>query len=440
MANGKIRFGKQSGGELALAFPDGVTNTEVLLPESGELVTKEYVDDKTANIEVYQGSYGLEWNETTDTYRRIGAANYTAIQSMMRRCVLNSDGSVNYYLDKNNSNLKEDGTLAKLDGTDGNVMVEVPKTHVRYEYTTTGGAGTDTVHRWEISLTPDTGFEVHWAFDRGGSIRSKRYYPAYLGYVTGGKMISRSGVYPTVSQTLAQFRTAAKANSISNPSSGQTANGYWGNIDFALYELITLYAVIEYGTMNIQSALGRGRTALSGGGWVGGELIGVNGLSNEYGNRTANYTYVGASTDANADLSFMSYRGCENFFGNVWRMADGVIFKGITNNKTMWYSTNPTEYNETGTGYVNSGIVTATADGYGRKLANTNKGFIVSDVSGGNSNAGTTDYYYTSATDNTLALVGGDSSNGLDAGPLTLHVNASAASLSDANVGCGVSF
>ena len=172
-------------------------------------------------------------------------------------------------------------------------------------------------------------------------IRDKRYYPAYLGYVTGGKMISRSGVYPTVSQTLAQFRTAAKANSVSNPSTGQTTNGYWGNIDFALYELIALLAVIEYGTMNIQSALGRGRTSLGGGAFANGELIGINGLSNEYGNRTANYTYLGASTDANADMSFMSYRGCENLFGNIWIMTDGVIFKGTTNNKTMWYSTNP---------------------------------------------------------------------------------------------------
>ena len=442
MANGKIRFGKQSGGQLTLVIPDGVTNTEVTFPESGELATKQYVSKVmvSGGRDVYLGSYGLEWNETTDTYRRIGSENYTAIQSLMKRCVLNADGSVKYYLDPNNSNYKEDGTLAKLDGTDGNVMVEVPKTYVRYGYSTTGGTGTDTVHRWEASLTPDTGFEAHWAFDRGGSIRDKRYYPAYLGYVTNGKMISRSGVYPTVSQTLAQFRAAAKANSISNPSSGQTANGYWGNIDFALYGLITLLAVIEYGTMNIQSALGGGRTALSGGAWVGGELIGVNGLSNEYGNRTANYTYVGASTDPNADLSFMSYRGCENFFGNVWRMVDGVIFKGTTNNKTMWYSTNPIGYNETGTGYANSGIVTAATSGYGRKLANTNKGFIVSDVTGGNSNAGTTDYYYTSTTDNTMALVGSASDNGLDAGPLYLAVLYSAASLSHAAVGCGVSF
>ena len=106
----------------------------------------------------------------------------------------------------------------------------------------------------------------------------------------------------------------------------------------------------------------------------------------------------------------------------------------------MWYSTDPAGYNETGTNYVNSGVVTATAGGYGRKLANTNKGFIVSDVTGGNSNAGTTDYYYTSATDNTLALVGSDSHDGLYAGPLYLNVSTSAASWSAVSVGCGVSF
>ena len=44
MANGRFTLGKQSGGTLGLVFPDGVSNTEVVLPESGELVTKEYVD------------------------------------------------------------------------------------------------------------------------------------------------------------------------------------------------------------------------------------------------------------------------------------------------------------------------------------------------------------------------------------------------------------
>lgn len=35
MANGKLNLGKQSGGVLSLTFPDGVSNTEVVLPESG---------------------------------------------------------------------------------------------------------------------------------------------------------------------------------------------------------------------------------------------------------------------------------------------------------------------------------------------------------------------------------------------------------------------
>ena len=39
MANGRINFGKQSGGTLGLVFPDGVSNTEVVLPESGTVAT-----------------------------------------------------------------------------------------------------------------------------------------------------------------------------------------------------------------------------------------------------------------------------------------------------------------------------------------------------------------------------------------------------------------
>ena len=48
MANGRFILGKQSGGTLGLVFPDGVSNTEVVLPESGELATKNYADLKVA--------------------------------------------------------------------------------------------------------------------------------------------------------------------------------------------------------------------------------------------------------------------------------------------------------------------------------------------------------------------------------------------------------
>lgn len=50
MANGKIRFGKQSGGQLALVIPDGVANTEVVFPESGILAKTS--DINTAGVEL----------------------------------------------------------------------------------------------------------------------------------------------------------------------------------------------------------------------------------------------------------------------------------------------------------------------------------------------------------------------------------------------------
>ena len=50
MANGRIRFGKQAGGQLALVFPDGATNTEVIVPESGELATKEFIDNTAVKL------------------------------------------------------------------------------------------------------------------------------------------------------------------------------------------------------------------------------------------------------------------------------------------------------------------------------------------------------------------------------------------------------
>ena len=88
MANGSFRLGKQSGGTLGLVFPDGVSDTEVVLPESGELATKEYVDTgagvafvandtrvKTAlnasgNAPIYALRAYLNYNQETNVIRK----------------------------------------------------------------------------------------------------------------------------------------------------------------------------------------------------------------------------------------------------------------------------------------------------------------------------------------------------------------------------------
>lgn len=57
MANGQLNLGKQSGGVLSLAFPDGATNTEVALPESGTVASVDGAVTDNA-IARYDGTTG----------------------------------------------------------------------------------------------------------------------------------------------------------------------------------------------------------------------------------------------------------------------------------------------------------------------------------------------------------------------------------------------
>ena len=54
------------------------------------------------------------------------------LQNKLKRFIANPDGTVKYYLHPNDSRLKEDGTPAIIDSTDGNVMLEVPEHYVYY--------------------------------------------------------------------------------------------------------------------------------------------------------------------------------------------------------------------------------------------------------------------------------------------------------------------
>lgn len=86
----------------------------------------------------YDYYYGIEWDTTVSNPKptRIGKNELhqsLPLQSLMRRCVLKDDGSVNYYLNANNSNLRDNSAAATLDGSHGQVMVELPDMYVRFE-------------------------------------------------------------------------------------------------------------------------------------------------------------------------------------------------------------------------------------------------------------------------------------------------------------------
>jgi len=372
--------------------------------------------------------YGVEWDEddTSPTLTRIGALAGIAaasspgnaclpIQAAMRRCLLADDGTVNYYLDASDSTKKEDGATASvLDGTDGQVMVEMPKFAFKYAYNTVTN-----VHSWLISSVLLPGFEWHPAFYKNGAWVDHRYIGAYEGigydasvsaYIDNGnvaatgwsgttinvaadKLSSVSGKNPITDETRAEFRAIA-----ANRGTG------WRQQDFYLSSAIQLLYVTEYASWNSQSMIGMGRTQLTGGTWVQGSYIKETGLSNGNGNGTNAAAYAGDADDVGAEAAYMTYRGIENFFGNIWKWVDGFnINDGIPYVSNV--DTDFADNTATGTGStyarlldINGAGITLPqgTDDYQSTLEQIAGGFLPSAL-GGSSSTYITDYYYQAA-------------------------------------------
>lgn len=418
MANGKLVLGKQSGGTLGLVFPDGVSNTEVVLPESGELVTKdspaftgtptaptptpgeygnriattEFVLNLSNNTNVYQGPYGISWDYATDTYSRTGAKGYTSIQSMMKRCVVKPDGTVNYYLHPESSNFKEDGTPSVLTGADGNVMVEIPKHYIKVE--TVGN-----VDSFSVSLTPEPGYVLDPAFLKWNGTKMVevpyRYFRAYEGFVSNGKLLSISGVTPTRRQTIATFRTQAMANGAG-----------WHLTDWNLLNTIRRLCYIEFCDFIVTKYLGEGNH-------TGGDCGITTGQSNALGNRSSNSTH---------NDKYMSYRGIENLYADIWEFVDGININNYQAYVNQKWSTFASDV-FTGDYVAKGPLIAAGVNGSFIKRCNVSAdgGFIPTTIGGS-----TTTFYgdaFWSATGAVVVLYSGNANYGASCGLGTLFVS-----------------
>jgi len=176
---------------------------------NGAVTSRLYMRDEEGNsgpvafLSETEPFYGITWDESTDTYTRTGRtaghktggtlpAAMLPIQRRMRRCLLTDAGAVNYYLSPTDSTKKEDGSTASdLTGTDGQVMVEIPKFWYRYGY-----AGT--IHTYEVSPVPLAGFNVHPAFIKNSVEVPYRYIGAYEGILyDNSASLYVDGIYQT---------------------------------------------------------------------------------------------------------------------------------------------------------------------------------------------------------------------------------------------------
>jgi len=380
---------------------------------------------------------GTEWNQSADSYvRTTTVGSYTQPDfdnifpwSHIRRCTLWDNGSVNYYLNSTNSSLKAAGGLADLTGIDGQVMVQIPKFYYNHDF-----VGSD--HNWEISRFNLSEFSVHNAFIKNGVEVDYRYIGAYEGsmwdattsamvpsgsivtnmYAAGDKLCSVSAEYPKSSETRSEFRAMA----------AERGTG-WRQQDFDLISAVQLLYLIEYADFNSQTQIGYGRTQLSGGTWTAGSYIGQCGKSNVDGDGTN-------SVGGNTSNAYMSYRGIENFYGNIWKWVDGINIY----NTTVYVSNNDSIFvDDTTSGYTNLSITMANVDGYQVTLADTNRGFLPASV-GGSSSTYITDYYYQNSGWRVVRL-SGDAISGAGAGAFYVRAS-SAASGSTVSIGGRLSY
>lgn len=422
------------------SMPAGTTATDDVLPivDTSAKRTKKITlgELSLAVVERFGvGQASFTWDVSTSSPAAapggVAAPVVTSIHKRMRACVLNADGTVNYYLNPANWAFKEDGTPSDLSGKDGNVMIEVPKFWFQFDFD-------GSLMTWRISSTDASGFTLHPAFFKDGQEVDFRYYGAYdacvykdsnNNYVSGlnwddnagtegvgidintDKLASVKGIYPMVGLTRAEFRSLA-----SNVGSG------WRQLDFDLWSAVQVLYLIEYQTFFSQKVLGDGNT--------NGSYVSSSGSQDDSPHTIAGAgdsiadgstdAVTGVGVDAKPGTSFMKYRGIENLYGNAYNWADGINVN--VNSEGNVYVTNDSVYfvDDTSDGMKLVSTSLPTSGGYISQLQSASPYFLSASNSGGSSTTYVTDEHYAKPDSNRVVLVGGNAFNGAAAGAFCL--------------------
>jgi len=335
------------------------------------------------------------WNRTDNTYAQI--VNVATGDLTLNANIMTSGEQYtvlqNFCADETDD---YEVCTARLDGSDGQVMVEYPKFYFKYNKI-------GTVHEWRISEIPLPGFEVYPAFIVDGQVKEFRYFGAYEGYLNSTKLESTAGFLPTTNKTRAQYRGYAVAR----------ATG-WHQESYLERSAIQLLYLVEYASWYSQSVIGAGASDWASGTWNTYNIynpVNFTGLSNSKGNATFN-----VSNGDGVINSYMTYRGVENFFGHIWKFCDGINILA----HQVFICNNPASFaDDTKAGYMNLGITLPSSSGYQSTLAGTKYGFLPSAVTG-DFNTYITDYYWQS-TGWRVLLSGGDLIDGAYDGLAAFH-------------------
>lgn len=394
----------------------------------------------------YDYYYGIEWNATVSNPKptRIGKMELhkeLPLQSLMRRCILKDNGTVNYYLHANDSTKRDNGAAANLTGADGQYMVELPDMYVRFE---TDGD----ISRHLQSTEPLPGFRL-WRKDYVSAVeatvqRSTTTLCSVVNkdadYRGGNNDASRDGTYktqlgmPATQISLTNFRAYARKR-------GSTE---WNCNLYQTHRKLWWLFAVEYANFNSQDAF---NAELDENGYhQGGLSSGVTTLNSTKWNTFNNYyPFVPCGTTNSlgnhsgvveftmpdeydpgvpTKVNVPSYRGVENPFGHIWKWTDGC--KCLIQSETdgglseFYVCDDPAAF--TSSGVVNYDLRgnLPRKEGYVKKMILGEHGEIMPLEVGAGSTTYFCDYFYTNIPSSGVSergvLFGGYAYNGTNAG------------------------
>ncbi len=373
------------------------------------------------------GAIGLTSGESFDKFKMFGGR---------KRCNVANDGTIlAYYGDDN----------YKEDGSNGQVMVYQPKFYylvvpIAYEPIDNEVGGYHLkVANYYVSGTLRPGFKVHPAFINEDGLEVDYIL---IGAYEASIYDTSANAYLKQDEQVADFDKDLLC-SISNvkPCSGLTQNltsnnveklaknrgEGWHSTSIKDVSMEQLLMIIELGTMNTQNGINQGVVSITDNSSYNCAVHtgSTSSLGNATGRATASIGYKGEDRTeyTGESQTSISFRGVENFWGNIWKLIEGLRFWGNTHClggqpyvcKDFNYAENKISDN-----YEAVGFTLPKSNGYIKAIGydkNFDWLFIPSKV-GGDSNKPVGDYVYVTPNLNNyrFTLLGGTWYNGSNAG------------------------
>lgn len=386
--------------------------------------------------------YGVEVDFVNKKFTRLaGAANRTPGEAFdginafggRRRCNVDNSGNViAYYGDAGfttTGKLTQAVTIGETTypvGTIVQTMVEQPKFYykvvpLKIEKKAKGGITRKVAYY--VSDSAKAGFKLHPAFICDGKENEKIYLAAFEGSLWDAS----AAAYILDDSQVADFANDMLC-SIANakPASGLTQNltrantrklaekrgAGWEQAYAATVCASALLMLVEYATFNMQSVIGMGNVSKTDDGAT--SMTEITGATVNLGNAS------GAVTNDNG-INIVSYRGEENFWGDIWAWVDGINhYANSTTGECDTYIADHGFVDDSGASpYVNAGISAKYGNGYVSAFCYSEAFdwlFIAGELIG-NSSLPVGDYFWNqNGTGWRVAKLGGKWADGSNAG------------------------